>query len=269
MIMVEHHVVGMSNTVIITIIITITTTMALVLMLAVQHLRRPRTRLPRVFEMKNLVAGSASPKAFFQNFEPSLKEIPLKFARFRELEGLLQGLDAAAWDFLKSEIRPLLLARDEKRGWQQLFDKLNQARAYNYLQRVGYRDIRFIPESKVKSQKAPDLEATRDATRILCEVKTINVSEDEAEHRFAGGVGSTSRTLGILFLQKLRKTIEYAQTQMVAHDAQASQLVYVIVNFDDIFHEYAEDYSEEINQFMANNPISGVEVVFEIKPAFG
>lgn len=68
----------------------------------------------------------------------------------------MAGLDPSAWAFLKSEVVPLLLVRDVIRGWQPLFDKLNQAKAYNHLKEVGYDAVRFIPRSSV-GEKTPDL----------------------------------------------------------------------------------------------------------------
>ena len=68
-----------------------------------------------------------------RTLEKSLSERRPKLKQFRDIELDLQGLDAKAWAFLKSEVAPLLAAKDPKRGWQSLFDKLNQAKAFNYL----------------------------------------------------------------------------------------------------------------------------------------
>jgi hypothetical protein len=107
----------------------------------------------------------------------------------------LQGLDAAAWNFLKSELEPLLTAQDAKRGWQPLWDRLNQAKAYNHLKDARYRNIEFISPSTVRGQQTLDLRAELNTTRVLCEVKTIDISEIEAERRHSGGAGSTSDRL--------------------------------------------------------------------------
>src|SRR5580692_4826758 len=108
----------------------------LALVLAVWIWRRRsvyRRELPRVFELHDVVQPSCSPQAYFQNFENSLLERPQKLKQFRDIERDLQGLDADAWTFLKSEITPLLPAKHPTRGWQLLFDKLNQAKEFNYL----------------------------------------------------------------------------------------------------------------------------------------
>jgi hypothetical protein len=138
-----------------------------------------RAQLPRVFELCDLVEQSSSPDAYFRYFEESLSAIPQKMKQFRDIERDLQGLDTDAWTFLKGEVTPLLVAKDSKRGWQSLFDKLNQAKAYNHLKDAGYLNIRFVSPSSVRGQQTPDLQADG----ALCEVKTINMSEIEADRR--------------------------------------------------------------------------------------
>jgi len=46
------------------------------------------------------------------------------------------------------------------------------------------------------------------------------------------------------------------------------KIAYVIVNFDDSLHEYADYYSDQINRFVAANPVLGIELAFHIKPPF-
>jgi hypothetical protein len=226
-----------------------------------------RKELPRVFELHDLVQPSSSPEAYFQNFEKSLSEIRPKLKQFRDIEEDLQGLDANAWAFLKSEVAPLLAAKDPKRGWQSLFDKLNQAKAFNYLKNAGYANVRFVPPSPVKGQQAPDLEANG----VVCEVKTVNVSEVEAHRRFSGGVGSVADSLEEGFFNKLTSDLRKAKAQMVAHKAgdDVKHIAYIIVNFDDRLHEYADRYQVQIDKYIADDPVPGLEVVvFDIKPPF-
>ena len=148
-----------------------------------------RRELPRIYELRDLLPNPPPPGAYFCNLDKSLAEIPQKLRQFRDLERDLQGLDAAAWNFLKSELEPLLTAQDAKRGWQPLWDRLNQAKAYNHLKDARYRNIEFISPSTVRGQQTPDLRAELNTTRVLCEVKTIDISEIEAERRHSGGAG--------------------------------------------------------------------------------
>ena len=226
-----------------------------------------RRELPRVFELRDLVQYSSSRDAYFQNFEKSLSGIPPKLKQFRDIERDLQGLDAEAWAFLKSEVTPLLGARDQKRGWQLLFDKLNQAKAYNYLKGAGYLNVRFVPPSAVSGQQTPDLQADG----ALCEVKTINISEIEADRRYSGGVGSSTDQLDEGFFRKLSSDLRKAKAQMAAHstDQDTKFIAYIIVNFDDSLHEYADRHQHQIDQYIAGDPVPGLQVVvFDIKPPF-
>ncbi len=224
-----------------------------------------RRELPRVFELHDLVMPSSSPDSYFRNFEQSLSEIRQKLRQFRDIEADLQGPDAEAWAFLKSEVAPLLKARHLTRGWQFLFDKLNQAKAYNYLKSAGYPNVRFIPPSAVPGQQTPDLEADG----VLCEVKTINVSDAEANRRQSGGVGSVADQLDEGFFRKLSSDLKKAKAQMVSYDNGSKHVVYIIANFDDSLHEYADRYQRQIDRYVAVDPVPELQlVVFDVKPPF-
>ncbi len=226
-----------------------------------------RRELPRIFELHDLIMPSSSPDAYFRNFEKSVSEIRQKLKQFWGIEGDLQGLDADAWIFLKSEVAPLLRVRHSTRGWQALFDKLNQAKAFNYLKSAAYRNVRFIPPSAVKGQQRPDLEADG----VLCEVKTINASDVEADRRDSGGVGNVTGRLDEGFFRKLSSDLKKAKAQMVSYDASGNSkhIAYVIIDFDDHLHEYADRYQHQIDNFIAGDPVPGLKViVFDIKPPF-
>jgi hypothetical protein len=228
-----------------------------------------RREFPRIYELGDLVREPESATAYFRNLDKSLAEWPLKRGCYRELEAQLQGVDAEAWADLKAEVTPLLMARDPVRGWQSLFDILNHARAFNYLRKIGCTGIRFIPRSRNKGRRTPDLSGDLESAKVLCEVKTINSSKDEAERRLGGGVGTTTDVLSPEFFRKLDHDIVQAKEQMTTHDPDAARrIVYVVVNFDDLLHEYADRYGEQISQHIREQGVTGVEVIFDIKPAF-
>jgi hypothetical protein len=230
-----------------------------------------RKELPRIYEFRDSLPDPVPASAYFQNLDKSLSENPQKLRQYRDLEQDLAALDPAAWAFLKSDVTPLFRVKHEMRGWQQLFDKLNQAKAYNHLKRVGYETVRFLPPSSVQGRKTPDLEARKDSRRALCEVKTINVSDIEAHRRVLGGVIEVSDQLKPGFFGKLTSDLALAQEQMAAFDADpaVTKLAYVIVNFDDSLHEYADRYREQIERYMADHPTPALEVAFFWKPPFG
>jgi hypothetical protein len=229
-----------------------------------------RKELPRIYELRDLLPNPLPPGAYFRDLDKTLAKWPQKREQFRHIEGDLQGLDAAAWAYLKAEVAPLLAAKHKMRGWQPLFDKLNQAKAFNYLVRIGYADVHFIPESSVKGQQTPDLGAIAEKQKVLCEVKTINISEVEACRQYNQGVGTVTDQLDDGFLRKLISDLTQAKKQMLAYDPASAtkKMVYIIPNFDDRLHEYVDRYQVQIDRFMVSSAIPELEVVFDIKPAF-
>ena len=167
-------------------------------------------------------------------------------------------------------LAPLLTVRIDKRGWQALRDKLNEAKGYNHLVELGCTNVRFIPVSSVENQRTPDVQGILAGMSVLCEVKTINISEVEAIQRTNGAARSINLQLKDGFFRKLKSDIKTAAAQMAAYDADnsARRIVYVVVNFDDNLHEYAAEYSAQIDTFVAANPVPSAEVVFHIKPPY-
>jgi hypothetical protein len=229
-----------------------------------------RKQLPRVYELRDMAQSPPSAEAYFSDFDNKLQENRVRLKHFRDIEAELQGLDAAAWSYLKAQLTPLLAVRIENRGWQALFDKLNEAKGYNHLVSIGCTNVEFIPVSSVNGQRTPDLQGALAGARVLCEVKTINMSEVEATRRTSGAVGSITLQLPCGFFRKLTLDIETAKRQMAAYDADNSirKIVYIIVNFDDRSHEYGDDYSAQTDSFIAANPTPQIEIVFHIKPPF-
>lgn len=229
-----------------------------------------RKELPRIYELRDLLPEPPPADAYFRNLDASLAAIPQKLRQFRDWESELQGLDPTAWAFLKLELAPLLVVRHPTRGWQQFFDKLNQAKAYNYLKAAGFTGVEFVPVSAIKGQRTPDLQARAGSTTILCEVKTINVSKDEADRVATGGVGTTIDQLAPEFFGKLTSALAQANAQMIGYEANQAtkKIVYVVVNFDDRLHEYGDEYRRQIEECLRSNSVPELEVILDIKPAF-
>ena len=179
-----------------------------------------RNELPRVYELKDMRVDSSHPDAYFQNFEEELESSTDKLNAFRKLECWLDVLDDAAWQDFRQRAALHLVSRSRAsgRGWQALFDILSEARAFGHLQSIGCTGVHFIA---CMDKKMADLGASLDGRSVFCEVKTINVSEDEAEkrsrmHRGAFVASSTSPDVGEGFLTKLRATLAYAVKQLDA-----------------------------------------------------
>jgi hypothetical protein len=225
--------------------------------------------LRRISQLRDYSINLNSPKAYFRAADDKLSN-PHKRKFFVALECELQGLDAEAWAFLKNEALPRLKATHSTRGWQQLFDTLNEAKGYNCLARIGCKDIKFIPRATTDKVQTPDLRGFLHAAPVLCEVKTINVSEVEADRLATGGVGTTRLYLEKEFFDKLSSVIHTAARQLLSFDKDLTsrRIVYVVFNFDDRLHECADKYQKQIEAFIAGASLPNVEVVLEIKPPF-
>ncbi len=209
-----------------------------------------RGRLPRIYELKDLLQDPDHEHAFFQDFEPSIARVPLKQDAFIRLEAQLAQMDETSWRDLAARAARHLVSttRDRGRGWQQLFDHLNEARAFGYLLRLGCTDIRFVAAGDTKK---PDLAAHLDSRDVLCEVKTLSISDTQVEPD------------GFL-TKKLAPTLQGALQQLSDHDVarKARWIIYIVINFDDWVGIHQTDYFRQIDEFLLARPIEGAELVF-------
>jgi len=219
-----------------------------------------RQEMPRVYELKDLSDDSS---ARFHDFDSKLGEGTVRRKTWLAREHEFQRLDEAAWQFLKQEAQPYLTVNDTKgRGWQQFMDILNQVRAYNHLVDLGCSGVQFIPTKT--GQQTPDLEGELYGRKVLCEVKTINISDKEVLERGKNEVRGSTNKLEDLFLKKLISTLEKARGQMKAYNDQkhVRHIAFVVPNFDDRMGEYNGDYYLQIDQYLVDNPYSDIEIVF-------
>ena len=137
------------------------------------------------------------------------------------------------------------LTRTRKNGWGPLFDALNEVKGYKHLKHLGCVDIAFITPSY--AQKSPDLVGHINGRKVLCEVKTINVSEGELPETF--------------FSEKVTNIIVKAKAQLDAFDQAARKIVYLVFHSDDV------DHSKHVAAFLRSRPVDGVEIEFVLKPS--
>jgi hypothetical protein len=224
-----------------------------------------RTQLPRLQELRDLIPDPTSPNAYFQNFDTNLRD-SCTFKDFHtRWENALQGLDEEAWKFLKSESTPYLICKDRRgRGWQQLFDILNQAHGFNYLKAIGCSNLRFIPRAVRPGVRTPDLEGVLGSDKVLCEVKTINISQDEIRARTDFTARSFLIPLEDGLLRKIHSVITEAKDQLLAYAANDKVPSYVYVNicFDDCLAERKAAYFQQIDHFLADLSDCGIDLVF-------
>lgn len=94
--------------------------------------------------------------------------------------------------------------------------------------------MRFVPESN--DRETPDLEGVCHNVRILCDAKTINVSDDEIRaRRSPNALREVNDQLEKGFFGKLDSDIAKAKSQMRSHDpnGEAQHVVYFKICFGD------------------------------------
>ncbi len=231
-----------------------------------------RKELPRIYELVDLIENPDSPHSCFRDFKRVLKD-PEAIKIWLSIENDLRGLDGPAWEFLKKEASKYLTKWNEKskhngapRGREPLLNILYQAKAYNFLKSKGYSDIHFVQPSKRNGIKSPDLQGTSDTGKVLCEVKTINRSEDEVYRNLNGEYLHKNFKLESAFFEKLRTRLEDAKKQMEAHDPgnEAKRIIYIILNLDDFWGDHKEDSIQRIDEYLScsENRVPGTELVF-------
>jgi hypothetical protein len=100
--------------------------------------------------------------------------------------------------------------------------------------------------------------------KVLCEVKTVHISDEEAKRRQTGSVGTTQAFLEDGFFNKLRCELRKAQRQMESYNAseQVRHIAFVVLNFDDLLGKHKANYYAQIDQYLAAKPIDGIDIVF-------
>lgn len=232
-----------------------------------------RNELPRVYELRDLIEDPNAPTSYFHNFEKSILDHPggeSKKRTWLSREKEFQRLDKDSWEFLKNKARPYLTTKQTNgRGWEQLISILNEVRGYVYLSDVGCSRIQFIPEAGKENHQTPELQGELDSTIILCEVKTLFVSEDEVRRSREREAGTIENQLSTGFFKKLKSAIDKAQGQIKAYKEEnyesaenVRRIVYIIPNFDDFLGEYKANYYKQIDEYLDSNSVPEIEIVF-------
>ncbi len=198
---------------------------------------------------------------FFDRFEESCRENPSKKKAYRTYDDALRVLDRESWQVLKT--KALAHFRDHRTGQlkQGFFNQLNEAFAYRYLVRQGYRRVKLITE---QGRRVPDLQYFDGGLLRHCEVKTIGISEEEISRRSSQGVfTNTYLRLSEGFFKKLTDAIAKARSQI--KEQGTSGLVYLLVLLDDIALDYYQDYRRQLAQFAQSNKIDDVHIKFGLR----
>jgi hypothetical protein len=226
-----------------------------------------RKEFPMIYEILfDQILDRNCENAYGRNFERFLRTAPEAKRLWLRIEKALQGLDPYSQKLLKKKVCPYLTKKHAGRGWHQIFDVLNEARAYNYLMSIGCSDIHLIPESIKNGLRTPDLEGVLCSGKVFCEVKTINISDKEAEIRASNKpiARNTPDQLEEAFFDKLRSCLTIAKKQLEDYDsAKSARLIaYIFINFDEHpFCEYKDKYFQQIDHYLSENIVTGIELV--------
>jgi hypothetical protein len=220
----------------------------------------------RLYELKAAVPNPTHPDAYFQNFDERIEESAHVRSQYLNVERALEALDEDSWRDMLERAAPLTIQRHPTRGWQSLFDTLNESKAFAYLQSLGCSEIGFIRRGK---EMTPDLRAVLNGRRVLCEVKTINISADEADCRQRIHQGevigrSVPTSVTAQMLAKVTDTLRRAIEQLDREDPKrtARRIVFIVLHFDDWVGDYQTEYVAQIDARLAAEPLEAAELVF-------
>jgi hypothetical protein len=112
-----------------------------------------------------------------------------------------------------------------------------------------------------QNEKTPDLAAEHRGQQVLCDVKTINRSNNEVERARTGGVATSPERVPDELVAKIRKTAESARDQIICYDpgGTAQRIAYFAVSYDE--QEYSTLYQAQLKHEFSTNPVKGIQVI--------
>lgn len=167
----------------------------------------------------------------------------------------IETLDAKAWEVLRQKAIRNFKSDTRARGKQAFFDHLNEAFAFRFLVQKGYKSVTFVPEDenlkkKGERSKTPDLRFVHAQLDRYCEVKTLNVSDEQRKRYKSTEVydGSVYFELSTNFHSKLADDISKALDQFRSFGSDG--IVYLVVHADDAALDYLGTYKKQIADFV-------------------
>jgi hypothetical protein len=210
----------------------------------------------RILELISDVREKYCDDDFFADFEDSCQTEPKK-RHYLSYNRALMTLDNDSWNVLKC--KAIQHFKDERIGQrkQAFFNQLNEAFAYRYLLRRGFKEVRFISEGR---RKTPDIRFLDQGAAKYCEVKTLGISVDEINRREGSSVrgGEVYLLLSAGFLGKLANHVDLAWKQVRSIGEHG--LVFVFIRFDDIALDHYPTYRRQLIQFAHNRNVENVVI---------
>lgn len=147
-------------------------------------------------------------------------------------------LDGQSRQYLLEKISPFIsqFDRSKVRTWTPIFEILNEAKGYEYLVTLGCSEVSFIrpPESHHSTPTTPDVRGTTAFGGALCEVKTVNFSDNEISRM--GTIQGPARGLPEGLKLKIKQDYEKARKQLFSSAIRvrepARRICYFYFNLD-------------------------------------
>lgn len=183
--------------------------------------------MQRIGELIDAVRRRYPCDQFFHEFEEQVRCLPLKAQDYKTYEDALGTLDDESWRILSG--KAIEKFQNHRNGnWKQgFFNQLNEAFAYRYLKSMGCLDVKFLHED---GAICPDISYMDGLDQAFCEVKTINISDDEIGRRAEKKFSNTPQggSLDAKCINKLNNTIDTAVQQMSKRGSVG--LVYILMH---------------------------------------
>lgn len=213
--------------------------------------RMPSSALARIRELIAAARDARKRDSLARTLDKAIQSHLISRETLEAYEADLAGVDDAAWLSLKAEAVQRL-SRIRARPWDALGDFMNEVKGYAHLKNLGCTDISFV--ARTYERKSPDLMATLEGRRVLCEVKTLVVQETPLSDDFLDG--------------KLTWTIAEAKAQL--HEfgqGDDRKIVYLVLRWDASDGGDAATCTAQLEAFLARVPAAGVEVTVFQRPA--
>jgi hypothetical protein len=210
----------------------------------------------RIRELITLVNNRYPSDCFFSNFDLTLDNSELR-ADYQAYERAFRVLDPESWRDLQEKAMAHFLDHRPGQRKQGFFNQLNDAFAYQYLLRRGFKRIRVLRET---GNTQPDLEYMDGNEKLYCEVKTLGVSNEEITRRHAPTRFRSSiyYELDDGFLNKLQSVLNIAQSQISSQGTNG--LIYLLILFDDFTLEHYDRYRQQVRACIQEHPTQTVYV---------
>jgi len=182
-------------------------------------------------------------------------------ASYMKWENILSQLDSVAFKHLVSKSKRNVTVCHKYRGWEQLFNCLNEAIGYIYLKEQEYNEIDFIDES---NEERPDLFAKSEKKSALLEVKTIRKSDiDVLRDRAWKSIDEIPEGLK----SKIISDVNKAKSQFDSFGVEVNhKICYIIISLD-LAIDMNKTNRDKINKFIDAIDNSGIEIVHELHTA--